>query len=153
MEIRDIIQQFVDQLSSSLHIECQADIQVLEEGGRPVVRVSLVTTDQARFLIGTQGENLRALEHVLRLTVARHHAEGAALILDINDYKKSRALQAVEVARAALQRVRATGKPEALPPMTAFERRAVHTELMAHPDIATESIGEEPQRRVVIKLS
>jgi len=153
METSAIIQQFVDHLAASLHITCTRDIQTSEENGQAMIHVSLATNDQASFLIGTQGEHLKALEHILRLMVSRHHPNEVLLTLDINDYKKSRAAQAVLAAQQALQRVRATGKPEALSPMNAFERRAVHTELMKHPDIATESIGEEPQRRVVIKLS
>lgn len=153
METNDIIRQFVERLSASLHLECQVAISTSQEEGRLVTHVSLTTPEQARFLIGTQGENLKAVEHVMRLVAARHHPDSSSLTLDINDYKKSRIAHALEAARTALQRVRASGKPEALPPMTAYERRAVHTELMAHPDVATESIGEEPQRRVVIKLS
>lgn len=153
METSDIIRQFVQHLSSSLHIECEVAITTSQEEGRSVTHVSLTTPEQTRILIGTQGENLKAIEHIMRLMAAKHHPENSSLTLDINDYKKSRIAHALEAARAALQRVRASGKPEALPPMTAYERRAVHSELMAHPDVATESIGEEPQRRVVIKLS
>ena len=69
----------------------------------------------------------------------------------LNDYKKSKAQYAIELARAALARVRNSQKAEALIPMSAYERRVVHMELASCPDIITESIGEEPQRRIVIK--
>lgn len=153
METKDIIRQFIDRIASALRLECQVEVYESNDAGRDAIQVSITTTDPTRILIGTQGESLRALEHVLRLVVSRHNNGLSLLSLDVNDYKKSKALKAIEIARMALQRVRTSGKSEALPPMTSFERRAVHTELMQYPDIGTESIGEEPQRRVVIKLS
>ncbi|OGZ75979.1 MAG: hypothetical protein A3G45_02255 [Candidatus Staskawiczbacteria bacterium RIFCSPLOWO2_12_FULL_37_15] len=69
----------------------------------------------------------------------------------MNDYKKSRATYLIDVAKQTVTRVRNTQKAEALFPMSAYERRIVHMELAAYPDIATESVGAEPQRRVVIK--
>lgn len=153
MELADIIRQFIDRVASVMHIECRVEIRESHDDDRRAIHVALTTSDQAEFLIGNQGENLRAFEYILRVVVSRQKPDAPIVSLDINEYKKSRELSAIEIARAAVQRVRTTGKSEALPPMAAFERRAVHAELMEHPDIATESIGEEPQRRVVVKLS
>ena len=80
------------------------------------------------------------------------NTEELNLILDVNDYRKSRAIYLIDLAKQAVNRVRNTQKAEALLPMTSYERRVVHMELASCPDIATESIGEEPYRRVVIKL-
>ena len=71
--------------------------------------------------------------------------------LDINGYKDQRTKRVIEFARQAADRVKATQKPEVLFPMSAFERRLVHVELVSDKDILTESIGEEPKRRVVIR--
>jgi len=73
------------------------------------------------------------------------------VLIDINDYRKSRTNYLMDLARQAVGRVRNTQKAEALVPMTPYERRVVHMELASCPDITTESIGEEPHRRVVIK--
>ena len=72
-------------------------------------------------------------------------------MVDLNDYRKLRARQVVEKAVEAAHRVRVSKKAEALIPMSSYERRLVHVELASYVDIETESIGEEPKRRIVIK--
>ncbi len=73
------------------------------------------------------------------------------IVADVNDYRRSRTSYVVNLAKEAVMRVRSTQKAEALLPMSAYERRIVHMELASCPDIATESIGAEPQRRIVVK--
>ena len=90
------------------------------------------------------------MEHVLRAILVKDGREGT-IVLDVNDYRKSRATFLIDVAKQAVARVRNTQKAEALFPMSAYERRIVHMELATCPDIATESIGVEPQRRIIIK--
>ena len=135
-----------------MNIDCQ--IEMKEESGdsqgEGAIVVSIQTPDSARFLIGKNGQNLKALEHVLRAMLVKGDKEGT-IVLDVNDYRKSRATYLVDFAKQAVARVRNTQKAEALFPMSAYERRIVHMELAAYPDIATESIGAEPQRRVIIK--
>jgi spoIIIJ-associated protein len=152
MTITETIQDFVARLAAVVRLEFRVDIQESEAEGRHMIVVALTTDEPASFLIGNHGDHLKSLEHLLRLVIAQGRADIPMIALDVNDYKKSRSDRAIEAARAALERVRSSGKPESLVPMTSYERRAVHTELLNHPDIATESIGEEPQRRVVIKL-
>lgn len=141
----------VKQMVGFMNVECQ--IEAKEEpgdGGEKAMVVSIQTPDDARFLIGKNGQNLKALEHVIRSMLVKGGKEGT-IILDVNDYRKSRANYLLDMAKQAVARVRNTQKAEALFPMSAYERRIVHMELAAYPDIATESIGSEPQRRVIIK--
>jgi len=70
--------------------------------------------------------------------------------LDINDYKKKKIEYLKEVARTTADEVTLTKKEKHLPPMSAFERRIIHLELASREDIITESIGLEPERKVVI---
>ena len=95
--------------------------------------------------------NLRALEHVIRAIAYKKLPENTNFILDINNYRKSRANYLIEQARTAAIRVKESKKPEALWPMSSYERRLIHVELAPHTNVLTESIGKEPNRRVVIK--
>ena len=150
---KDDVLRAIKRMVGFMNIECQTEVreEPADSHGEGAVVVAIQTLDDARFLIGKNGQNLQALEHVLRAMLVKDGKEGT-IILDVNDYKKSRADYLIDVAKQTVARVRNTQKAEALFPMSAYERRIVHMELAACPDIATESIGAEPQRRVIIKL-
>ena len=150
-ELHNVIAKSVLEIVGFMNLPSQVQVRQESRDDVNTILVSLYIPDNVRFLIGKNGETLRALEHVLRLVCARHIPEGHGLMLDVNDYRKSRVLAVVELAKQAVARVRNTQKAEALLPMSAYERRIVHTELASYPDVATESIGEGGQRRVVIK--
>lgn len=140
----------VKKIAGFMNLDCQ--IEIREESGpeSKATVVSVYTPDNARFIIGKNGQNLRAFEHLIRAVLLKNN-DSWNIVVDINDYKKSRASFVVDIAKQAVSRVRNTQKAEVLTPMSAYERRIVHMELASYPDVATESIGDEPQRRIVIK--
>ena len=105
----------------------------------------------ARMLIGEYGNNLSALEHLLRRIVAKKYGAEAHFTLDINDYRMHRLEDLKQDVKSAAHAVRIYKKPVPLRPMSSFERRIVHLLLAEYPDIATESAGEDVERHVVIK--
>ncbi|MDO8424672.1 MAG: R3H domain-containing nucleic acid-binding protein [bacterium] len=112
-----------------------------------------VKADEPQFLIGERGQTLSEIQRLLR-AVLRRKAEDPSpfyVDVDINDYKKKKAEYLKEVAQTAADEVAITKKEKELPSMPPYERRVVHTELASRTDISTESIGEEPERRVKIK--
>jgi spoIIIJ-associated protein len=139
------ITDFISRITGHMQIPCE--VSVSDEGNNAYA-VAIHTPEHAKLLIGKDGQNLKALEHVVRAALAKHTS---SLTVDVNDYRKSRANQIIELVKLAAGRVRDTRKSEALSPMTSYERRIAHTELASWNDVATESIGQEPQRRVVIK--
>ena len=111
-----------------------------------------IKTNQAGLLIGEEGQNLIALNHVLkRITEKQIGKTELPFSLDVNDYQKQKAEEIKDLARMSAQRVRFFKKPIMLRPMTSYERRIVHAVLTEYPDIVTESSGEEPNRSVTIK--
>jgi len=133
-----------------MNLDCQVEIQEKSDSESKVTMISVYTPDNVRFIIGKNGQNLKAFEHLIRAMLLKNN-DGQSIIVDVNDYKKSRASFVVDAAKQAVSRVRNTQKTEVLAPMSAYERRIVHMELASYPDVATESIGDEPQRRIVIK--
>ena len=129
----------------------------LTEGERMSFLVASIESESdLSMLIGKNGQNLTAFDHVARLLVSRkfNTEPGKPLvnfIVDVNDYRKSRTNYLVDVARNVAKRVIQTQRAEALLPMNAYERRLVHTELALFKEVQTESIGQEPRRRIVIK--
>lgn len=147
---KEKVTAMVKKIIGFMNLDCQVEIR--EESGpeSKAMLVSVYTPDNVRFIIGKNGQNLKALEHLVRAVLLKNN-DSQNIVVDINDYKKSRASFVVDAAKQAVSRVRNTQKAEVLIPMSAYERRIVHMELASYPDVATESIGDEPQRRIVIK--
>ncbi len=101
-------------------------------------------------LIGRKGERLSALQHLVNLLLSRRMGEWTRVLVDVEDYRGRRERQLRELASRAADRVEETGRMLQLEPMPALERRWVHLALRDRPGIATQSIGEEPNRRVVV---
>lgn len=148
---KEQITQLVKKIAGFMNLECQVEFKEELAGQGRLLLISVYTPENARFLIGKNGQNLQAFEHILKAMFVKKSKEISLVSIDINDYRKSRATYLLEIAKHAVMRVRNTQKAEALNPMPPSERRIVHMELASYPDIATESIGEEPQRRIIIK--
>jgi len=135
------------------HLDFEAEIRLSGEGSETVLNVAGTSPEAAEelgSLIGRRGERLQAIQHLVNLMLSRKLGEWARVTVDIEEYRGRREAQLRALARKAGERVRETGRAVQLEPMTALERRWVHMELQGAPGIATESAGEEPERRVVV---
>jgi spoIIIJ-associated protein len=103
------------------------------------------------LLIGRHGQTLDALQDVVRSAVQRQTEARCRVIVDVEDYRKRRRSQLAERARSVAARVRRTGRPERMEPMSPYERKIVHDALNAVGGVETASEGEDPQRRVVVR--
>ena len=101
-------------------------------------------------LIGRKGERLSALQHLVNLMLSRRTGQWTRVLVDVEDYRGRRERQLEDLATRAAGRVVETGKMLQLEPMPALERRWIHLALRNNPDVSTQSIGEEPNRRVVV---
>ena len=103
-------------------------------------------------LIGRKGERLSALQHLVNLMLSKEMGSWTRVLVDVEDYRGRRERQLRELADRAAARVMETGKMLQLEPMPALERRWIHLSLRDHEGVATQSIGEEPNRRIVVLL-
>lgn len=101
-------------------------------------------------LIGRKGERLSALQHLVNLMLSRRMGAWTRVLVDVEDYRGRRERQLAEIARRAAERVIESGTMLQLEPMPALERRWIHLALRDVPGVSTQSIGEEPMRRVVV---
>ena len=101
-------------------------------------------------LIGRRGEKLASLQHIVNLIVAKREGEYHRIAVDVENYRGRREDQLRDVADRAAKRVLQTGKIIQLEPMPAIERRIVHMALVENPKVRTQSVGVEPNRRIVI---
>ena len=144
-KLKTAAKEFFEQTGLALEVEIknQADSTIFVD----------VKAEEPQFLIGERGQTLGEIQRLLR-AVLRRKAENPTpffIDVDVNDYKKKKTEYLKEVAQTAADEVAITKKEKELPSMSSYERRVVHTELASRPYIATESIGEEPERRVKIK--
>lgn len=111
-------------------------------------------TEEPQILIGERGQTLAEIQHLLKAVLKRKLGikELFYIDLDVNDYKKKKNEYLKELARSAADDVTLTKKEKILAPMPAYERRIIHLELADRTDITTESIGQEPERRVAVRL-
>ena len=101
-------------------------------------------------LIGRGGENLVALQQITSAITSRRVGRTVHIPVDIEGYRRRREDQLREIAQRVASRVRATGQAVTLEPMLAYERRIVHLAVQDTPGVKTESVGIDPNRRVVI---
>ena len=104
----------------------------------------------AGLLIGYRGESLNAMQTILSTIANRNFNEKIKLILDIENYREKRAKTLEELAEKVSKTVLKNGKSITLEPMSAYERKIIHTKLQDNTKIETYSIGEGDNRRVVI---
>lgn len=102
------------------------------------------------ILIGRQAEILNALQYISNLIVGKELGHAIPLVIDVEGYRKRRKQQIRHLAQRMAEQAIKTGKKQTLEPMPANERRIVHIELRDNPNVTTESIGEEPRRKVTI---
>jgi len=130
--------------------DLDGDIDVDIEGDRAAV--SVVDSEDGRVprrLVGPNGQVLEALQELTRLAVQSATGERSRLMLDVAGHRAERRATLVTLAKEAIDEVRSTGERKPLTPMTAFERKVVHDEVLAA-GLVSESEGAEPRRFVVI---
>ena len=130
------------------------DVDVVVETGE-TNRLNVVGTDDEEHealgaLIGRKGERLSALQHIVNLMLSRQMGEWTRVLVDVEGYRGRREQQLREIALRAADKVVESGKMLQLEPMPALERRWVHLALRGHALVGTQSIGEEPNRRIVV---
>jgi spoIIIJ-associated protein len=103
-------------------------------------------------LIGRRAETLNALQYILALIISKEASRWVQVTVDVEGYRARRERQLRQLARRMAEQAVRTGKRQLLEPMSAAERRIVHLELRSHEAVSTESIGDEPNRKVSIIL-
>ena len=140
----DIAADYLEELLDIADLDGDLDMDV--EGDRAAV--SIVGADLAQ-LVGQHGEVLDALQELTRLAVYRETGERSRLMLDVSGFRASRRSTLEALAADTVAKVRESGEPVSLKPMSPFERKVVH-DAVAAAGLTSESEGAEPRRYVVV---
>ena len=111
-----------------------------------------ISGENSSKLIGYRGDIINALQTVLSAIANKNTKERVRISLDICEYKEKRENTLKELARKLEKTVIRTKRKVVLEPMTAYERKILHTELQNSKAVTTYSIGEEPHRKLVVDL-
>ena len=111
-----------------------------------------INGEDTGFLIGYRGETLNSLQVILNNVVAKKSEEKVKVILNINGYREKREKDLEILASKIAGTVIKTKKSITLEPMSAYERKIIHTKLQSNDKVKTYSVGEEPHRKVVVAL-
>lgn len=122
---------------------------------KKTLAANIKTEEDPGVLIGEHGKNLSSLQHLVYLMLLGQKVitdqDNIQVVVDVNDYRRNREEKIHAMAENFAKEVIANKEPVILEPMSAYERRLIHMELSKNSKVTTESIGEEPRRRVVIR--
>jgi spoIIIJ-associated protein len=150
--VLDIARDVVSELLEKMKVRATVTSEYLpasDTRSRVPVRVN-VHGDDLSYLIGRQAETLNALQYISSLIINKEIGRSIPLIVDVEGYRERRENQLRQIARRMADQAISSGRRQVLEPMPANERRIVHIELRENPEVATESIGEDPRRKVTI---
>ena len=142
-----IVQRFMKEIFDTMDLNVQVDLK--EEAKDIYVDLK---GDNMGILIGRRGETLDALQYIVNIVVNKDNDDYRKVVIDIENYRKKREETLVRLANKVAERVVRLKKSVTLEPMNPYERRIIHSALQQNNRIETYSVGEEPNRKVVIAI-
>lgn len=152
-------QQWLEQLLKIMGIPAAVNISTAknqEQGSDNywlIIDESNLTEKQIALLIGEKGETIDSIQYLANtlLNIGRELEAQSYLTVEVDGYRLRRLEQLLALAQQAAERVRATGEEFEMEPLSSTERRQIHSFFESFQDLQTESRGQEPQRRLVVK--
>lgn len=144
---RQTVTDLLDKMKISASVTAHYG-DVDEKGERPILVD--IHGDDLGVLIGRRGDILNSMQYLVNLIVSKQMEQWMQVVIDVEGYRTRRERQLRQMARRMADQAVKTGRRQVLEPMPANERRIIHLELRDHPDVTTQSVGEEPARKVTI---
>ncbi|MDD2732048.1 MAG: KH domain-containing protein [Candidatus Pacebacteria bacterium] len=110
-----------------------------------------IKTEEPQILIGQNGQTLSEVQYLIKSILRKDIDQKFYVDIDINSYKEKKTEYLKETARSLADEVVLSKREKILSPMSSYDRRIIHLELINREDVETESIGEEPERRLIIR--
>jgi spoIIIJ-associated protein len=144
---RQTVAELLEKMKIPAHVEVRyGDLD--EEGQRPVLVD--VEGDDLGVLIGRRAEILSAMQYITNLIVSKQVERWVQVVIDVQGYRARHERQLRQMAQRMADQAMKAGRRQVLEPMSASDRRIIHLELRDHPSVTTQSVGEEPTRKVTI---
>jgi spoIIIJ-associated protein len=152
-QLLNLAEETISKLLHHMNMQAQvsAHYEESDRDDRRTIHVD-VRGDDLSILIGRRSETLNAFQYVASLMVGKEVQQWVQLVVDVEGYRSRRERQLRQMARRMAEQAVKTGRRQVLEPMSSNERRIIHIELREHPAVTTESMGEDPYRKVTIIL-
>lgn len=151
MNLEETLKEFLEQIL--IKLETGYTKITVTEDDKDVYEIN-IESDDPSMLIGYHGENIQALQHLLKTLVwKKAENETFNILLDVDGYRKRQEENILALAERKIEAVRTTGRPQKLPPMSPFFRRKIHMLCMSagYDDIETVSEGDGDRRCITLK--
>ena len=152
-EGEDMSFDFVKTVISDIGLSAEASLYTCEDGTRRII----IAGDDASTLIGHHGDTLDALQYLANLASARKNINGerdkSRVTIDIEGYRAKREETLRALARRMAAKAIRNKRSVMLEPMSAYERRIIHSEIQNIEGVSTNSIGSDNNRKIVIYLT
>lgn len=142
LRVKEFLDNFLNNVSDK---KFNYNIEIIEQN----IEVN-ITGEDSGLLIGYRGDVLNSLQTILSSIANKNTDSKIRVILDIEGYRNKRKETLESLAIKIAKTVSKTGKSITLEPMGAYERKIIHSKLQDNKYVTTHSIGEEPNRKVVI---
>ena len=147
-DIISFLKETISQILNLMNIEANLEIRKREKN----IEINIFSNNNS-ILIGKEGKTLDSLQNIIRQITLKEFGEKYRVTVDVENYKEHRITNIERTARKIAREVARTKVEAKLETMNSYERRIVHNTLSNNKYVYTESIGEEPNRYVVIKLT
>ena len=154
-QLLNLVEEIVSELLEKMNLEAKVEARYGEKSDNlPHLPVLVdISGNDLSVLIGRRAKTLNALQFITRLILGKELEHGIPLSIDVEGYRERREKQVRQLARRVADQVADTQREQALEPMPPNERRFAHLELQDDTQVYTESVGQEPYRKVVIHPS
>jgi len=146
------IEEKTKEFFKKIGFDVELEINYLQEES-DVIEMNIFKIEDAKMFIGREGLMLADIQLLLRKVIKKELGKEIYLTLDIDNYKKNKISSYKSMANSAAEEVVTTGQQKILPPLSAYARRIIHMELAGRDDVITESVGEEDDRKIIVKPS
>jgi len=144
MNFEQNLKEKAEQLIKLMGLTCSVSVNKKDE-----VYNVVIDGEEASILVGYRGEVLESIQHILSLMI-RDEEDSGRVIVDAGGYREIRNKSLEELANTTADKVRFTGKPIELSPMSSYERRVIHMLISELEGVESSSIDEREYRRVVV---
>jgi spoIIIJ-associated protein len=149
----EIAREVIQTILEKMHVNANISVRLGDSDSDRIQPVLIdIEGNDLSFLIGRKAETINALQFITSLIVGRELGRWIPLQIDVQHYRKRREDELRKLARRIADQVADTGRNQALEPMPPNERRIIHLELHDHPLVETESEGDDPARKVIVRV-
>lgn len=145
-DVLDNLKEFILKITKLMGIEANIETKIRDNN----VIITLYS-DNNNILIGKNGKTIDALSLIAKQYIQNEAGVNYRFLLDVGEYKAKQQKNIEYIAKKTAREVARTKIEAKLDPMNSYERRIVHSILSDNDKVYTESVGEEPNRSVVIK--